>query len=159
MQKVQKYYIGKNDTLTIMCLKCKRTRKISISDIDTKGQSIRVICPCSHTFFIHLEFRKSFRKIINEHGYYRKTNESTEKIKPCFIKDISIGGLGISISDMDNIFDSDELVVTFKLGLINSAEIKSLIRVSHVNSNMDVGGEFIDDQINIIAKAITYFLL
>ena len=45
MKTDQKYYIGKNDKITIRCLACKKNRTIAVADLKLKQHSIKVVCP------------------------------------------------------------------------------------------------------------------
>ena len=158
MKKDQKYYIGKNDKITIRCLACKKNRTIAVADLKLKQHSIKVVCPCSHTFFIHLEFRQSYRKKIGIEGSYRKRSESIEQEKSCLIRDISLGGLGITIKN-DTVFQiEDELIVTFKLGAFQQSKINAIVRVRHIDSRMNIGGAFIGSTPDNRLEIVTLFL-
>lgn len=143
MKTVQKYYIGKQDKLIIRCLACKKNRTISVSELKLKHHSIKVVCPCAHTFFIHLEFRQSYRKKMGIEGFYRKKSELFEQEKTCFIKDISLGGLSITITSDTGIQVGDELIVTFRLEAFQQSEIDTIIRVQHIDSRVNIGGAFL----------------
>ena len=158
MKTDQKYYIGKNDKITIRCLACKKNRTIAVADLKLKQHSIKVVCPCSHTFFIHLEFRQSYRKKIGIEGSYRKRSESIEQEKSCLIRDISLGGLGITIKN-DTVFQiEDELIVTFKLGAFQQSKINAIVRVRHIDSRMNIGGAFIGSTPDNRLEIVTLFL-
>ena len=158
MKTDQKYYIGKNNKITIRCLACKRNRTIAVADPRLKQHSIKVVCPCSHTFFIHLEFRQSYRKNMGIEGSYRKRSESVEQEKTCLIKDISLGGLGITIMSDTAIQVGDELIVTFKLGAFQQSEIDSIVRVRHIDSRVNIGGAFLGLASDKRFDVVTLFL-
>lgn len=158
MKTDQKYYIGKNDKITIRCLACKKNRTIAVADLKLKQHSIKVVCPCSHTFFIHLEFRQSYRKKIGIEGSYRKRSESIEQEKSCLIRDISLGGLGITITNDTAFQIEDELIVTFKLGAFQQSKINAIVRVRHIDSRMNIGGAFIGSTSDNRLEIVTLFL-
>lgn len=158
MKASQKYYIGKNDRITIRCLACKKKRIIAVADLKLKQHSIKVVCPCSHTFFIQLEFRQSYRKKIGLKASYRKKSESIEQEKPCIIRDISLGGLGITISNDYAFQVEDELIVTFKLGSFHQSRINAIVRVRHIDSTVNIGGAFAGSTSGNRLEAVTLFL-
>ena len=158
MKTDQKYYLGKSNKITIRCLACKKTKTIAVADLKLKQHSIKVVCPCSHTFFIHLEFRQSYRKKMGIEGFYRKKSESLEQEKTCLIKDISLGGLGITITSDTAIQVGDELIVTFKLGTFQQSEIDTIVRVRHIDSRVNIGGAFLGLTSDNRLEAVTLFL-
>ena len=158
MKVDQKYYIGKNDKITIRCLACKKKKTIAVADLKPKQHSIKVMCPCSHTFFIHLEFRQSYRKKMGIEGFYRKRSESREQEKNCLIRDISLGGLGITITSDISIQVEDELIVTFKLGAFQQSEIDAIVRVRHIDSRENIGGAFLGLKSDNRLEDVTLFL-
>ena len=158
MKTDQKYYIGKNDKITIRCLACKKNRTIAVADLKLKQHSIKVVCPCSHTFFIRLEFRQSYRKRMDVEGSYRKRSESAGQEKTCFIRDISLGGLGITISNDYAFQVEDELIVTFKLGSFHQSRINAIVRVRHIDSTVNIGGAFAGSTSGNRLEAVTLFL-
>ncbi len=158
MKTDQKYYIGKNDKITIRCLACKKNRTIAVTDLKRKQHSIKVVCPCSHTFFIRLEFRQSYRKRMGIEGSYRKRSESVGQEKTCFIRDISLGGLGITITNDTEFQIEDELVVTFKLGAFQQSRINAIVRVRHIDSSRNIGGEFVGSTSDNCLEVVTLFL-
>lgn len=158
MKTEQKYYIGKNDKITIRCLACKKNRTIAVADLKLKQHSFKVVCPCSHTFFIHLEFRQSFRKKMGVEGSYRKRSESIEQEKSCLIRDISLGGLGITITNDTAFQIEDELIVTFKLGAFQQSRINAIVRVRHIDSKMNIGGAFVGSTPDNRLEIVTLFL-
>ncbi|MDD2465262.1 MAG: PilZ domain-containing protein [Desulfobulbus sp.] len=158
MKTDQKYYIGKNDKITIRCLACKKIRTIAVADLKLKLHSIKVVCPCSHTFFIHLEFRQSYRKKMDIEGSYRKRSESVEQEKSCLIRDISLGGLGITITNDTSIQVEDELIVSFKLGTFQQSGGDAIVRVRHIDSRMNIGGAFVGSTPDNRLEVVTLFL-
>ena len=158
MNTNQKYYIGKNEKLTIRCLSCKKSRSIAVADLKLKNHSIRVVCPCSHTFFIHLEFRQSYRKKMGIEGSYRKRSESVEQEKPCLIRDISLGGLGITIPNDSAIQVEDKLIVTFKLKDFQQSEIDVIVQVQHTDSRGNIGGAFAESPPDNCLEVMTLIL-
>jgi hypothetical protein len=159
MKTDQKYYIGKHDKLIIRCLACKKNRTIAVSDLKLKHHSIKVVCPCSHIFFIHLEFRQSYRKKMGIEGFYRKRSEPREQEKNCLIRDISLGGLGITITSDTSIQVEDELIVTFKLGAFQQSESgTAIVRVRHIDSRVNIGGAFLGLTSDNRLEDVTLFL-
>ena len=158
MKVDQKYYIGKNDKITIRCLACKKKKTIAVADLKPKQHSIKVMCPCSHTFFICLEFRQSYRKRMDIEGSYRKRSESAGQEKTCFIRDISLGGLGITITNDTAFQIEDELIVTFRLSAFQPSVINAIVRVRHIDSRMNVGGAFVGSTPDNLLDVVTLFL-
>jgi len=158
MKTDQKYYLGKSNKITIRCLACKKTKTIAVADLKLKQHSIKVVCPCSHTFFIHLEFRQSYRRKMDVEGSYRKRSEAVEQEKSCLVRDISLGGLGITITNDTAIQVEDELIVTFKLGSFQQSVIDAIVRVRHIDSRVNIGGEFVGSTPDKRLEVVTLFL-
>lgn len=158
MKTDQKYYIGKNDKITIRCLACKRNKTIAIANLKMNQHTIKVVCPCSNSFFIHLEFRQSYRKKMGIEGSFRKRSEPAEQEETCLIRDISLGGLGITITNDTSIQVGDELIVSFKLGTFQQSGINAIIRVQHTESKMNIGGMFVGSTADNHPEIVTIFL-
>ena len=91
-------------------------------------------------------------------GFYRKRSESREQEKNCLIRDISLGGLGITITSDISIQVEDELIVTFKLGAFQQSEIDAIVRVRHIDSRENIGGAFLGLKSDNRLEDVTLFL-
>lgn len=153
----QKYYVSKNDSITIRCHVCKKARTFPVAGLKLKKHTLKVQCPCANTFFIDIEFRKSYRKKIDITGKYRKKAELRTEERPCIVSDISLGGLGITITGDPALQVTDELVVTFIPSTLQHSEIDTVLRVRHVEPGK-IGGEFIDSKKSAENEIISLFL-
>ena len=141
MKTEQKYYVGNYNKLTIRCLACKKDRTLTVADLKLKHHVIKVACPCSHSFVVNLEYRQSYRKQLNIVGSYRKLYEPIEQEKPCTVRNISLGGLGLTITNDTTIHVDDELIVSFKLGT-QQHKYETTFLVQHIDSGNNIGGMF-----------------
>jgi len=91
-------------------------------------------------------------------GLYRKKTESIEQEKTCLIKDISLGGLGITITSDTSIKVGDELIVTFRLGAFQQSEFDTIVRVRHIDSRVNIGGAFLGFASDNRFDVVTLFL-
>lgn len=91
-------------------------------------------------------------------GSYRKRSESIEQEKSCLIRDISLGGLGITITNDTAFQIEDELIVTFKLGAFQQSRINAIVRVRHIDSKMNIGGAFVGSTPDNRLEIVTLFL-
>lgn len=142
MKTEQKYYIGNYNKITIRCLACKKVRTLEVDDLRFRQHLIQAVCPCSYSFTINLEFRKSYRKQLNIAGMYRKIHNPVELEKPCVVKNISFGGLGLTITNESTIQVDDELIVAFKMGALLQHKFEAVFKVRYIDSSMNVGGMF-----------------
>jgi c-di-GMP-binding flagellar brake protein YcgR len=142
MRTEQKYYIGNYKKITIRCLACKKNRTVTVEDLKRKHHVIKVVCPCSHAFVVNLEFRQSYRMQLNIVGSYRKSYEPIEQNKSCTVRDISRGGLGVTITNDNTIKVGDELIVSFKLGALQQHKFEAACQVRHIDSGIIIGGMF-----------------
>lgn len=142
MKTEQKYYIGNYEKITIQCLACRRVSTIFSSDIKFKQHVIDVVCPCSHSFVVNLEYRKSYRKQLDIVGSYRKIHDPIERVKPCVVKNISSGGIGLTIQNDNTIKIDDELIVSFRIGILQLHKFETTFQVRHIDLGVNIGGIF-----------------
>jgi len=154
----QKYYVNKNDTITIRCLACKKTRSLSAASLKSKPHTLKVQCPCTNTFAVDIEFRRSYRKDVHIAGGYRKMHEGKGEERSCVVRDISVGGLGITILHGTSVQVEDELIVTFRVDDRQRNKIDTAVKVRHVDSGKKIGGEFIDAQDASRSEVIAFYL-
>jgi hypothetical protein len=158
MKTEQKYYIGNYKKLTIRCLACKKDRTVTVDDFKLKHHVIKVTCPCSHSFVVNLEFRQSYRKELDITGSYRKIHEPIEQEKPCIVKDISLGGLGLTITSDSTIRIDDELIVSFRIGALQQHKYEATCQVRHIESGINIGGMFTRLKMDKKPETVTLFL-
>lgn len=158
MASNQKYFVSKNDTITVRCLACKKTRSISVAGLRGKPHTIKVQCPCTNTFAVDIEFRLSYRKDVDIAGGYRKRHEGEAEERSCVVQDLSVGGLGIRIEHDTTVQVEDELIVTFNLDDRQTHRIDTAIKVRHVDPNKKIGGEFIDPEDRGRNEVLTFYL-
>jgi len=91
-------------------------------------------------------------------GSYRKRSESIEQEKFCLINDISLGGLGIAITNDTSVQVEDELIVTFRLGAFQQSGGDAIVRVRHIDSRMNIGGAFVGSTSGNRLDVVTLFL-
>lgn len=157
MKTEQKYYIGNYNKITIRCLECKKHRTLTVADLKFKQHVIKVACPCSHSFVVNLEYRQSYRKQLNIIGSYRKLYDPIEQEKSCTVRNISLGGLGITITNDSTIQVDDELIVSFNLGT-QQHKYETTFQVKHIDSGVNIGGMFTLSKIDKNAETVTLFL-
>jgi c-di-GMP-binding flagellar brake protein YcgR len=143
MTVTQKYYVNTKDLIAIQCLVCKKSQTISVERLRSKNHTLKVKCPCSHSFVVEIEFRKEYRKKVNIAGIYREKTRSPIEAQGCTVTDISLGGLAITINNKTSVELSDELVVSFRLDDTLPNVIDKTINVRHFDRDKKIGGEFI----------------
>lgn len=158
MKAEQKYYIGNCKKITIRCLACKKDRTVTVADLKLKDHVIKVACPCSHSFVVNLEFRQSYRKLLDIVGSYRKLYEPIEQEKSCIVRNISLGGLGLTITSDSTIRVDDELIVSFRLGALQQHKYEATCQVRHIDSGINIGGMFSRLQIDKNPETVTLFM-
>ncbi|MBM9537769.1 PilZ domain-containing protein [Desulfobulbus alkaliphilus] len=158
MTSNQKYYVNKSDTITVRCLACNKSRSFSVAGLKGKSRNLKVQCPCTNTFAIDIEFRRSYRKDVHIAGGYRKRDEVEDVERSCVVRNISVGGLGIKIEHDTTIQVDDELIVTFKLDDRHQRRIDTAVKVRHVDPEKRFGGEFVDPDDPSRDEVLTFYL-
>lgn len=155
-----KFFVNKEGMAIIKCPQCEHGKSISVATYKGKKSTIKVNCPCGHSFPISLDFREHHRKKTLLEGNYRKSglniesfyeklshtrgtpmNPTSDGLKNCTIKDLSVGGLGLDIWGFHSVKEGDALLIEFTLDNKKKSHIRSEVVVKTVRENY-VGAEF-----------------
>ena len=142
--KKRKYFVGSKETITILCLACKKTRTLPVAGLKDRNHTFRVTCTCEESFDVALEFRETLRTIVRTPGSIRAESTPRERAKACVIADLSLGGLRLQTTVPLPIKKNDRLVVRFCPDEGGSEEIERLLSVRHISPDFSVGCKFLD---------------
>lgn len=156
------FFVNKTDEVVVECPQCNNSKTISIGAYKGKKYTMKVKCPCGHTFAINLDSRENYRKKtflegsyqvinLNIDSYYEKLVGKTidplqkkrEVIKNCTVKDLSVSGVGLNMWERHTIEEGDELFLEFNLDNTKQTPIRCIVIVRTVRNNL-IGAEYKD---------------
>jgi len=143
-QKRQKYFVSRQETVTIKCRACGRTETLPVASLKGKKHSLQINCACSETIEVDLEFRQDYRQKTNIAGSFRALSTPKSRARQCVIADHSNGGLLLKITDEVPIKQDDRLIVCYRPDVDSPHEIERIIRVRHYDRGSRIGGAFAD---------------
>lgn len=124
---------------TITCPNCGHTKQVSVADYCGTKKSIKVRCKCDQKFTIDLEFRQQHRKKTNLNGIY--DIQSDRGGGRATIKDISLSGIGFTVSGVHNVQVGQKIQIDFVLDDSKQTTLKKTAVVKSVSDNR-IGCEF-----------------
>ncbi len=155
----RKIFIAGNNTATIQCPVCGRTKTADVSRYATAEQQISVNCKCScgHKFRCRLEKRRQYRKDIDLPGKFtlldKKEYEDTGLLK---VVDVSTTGLKIKLN-VPRVFPvGAKLLVEFHLDDKNRTQMKKRVLVRNI-SGLFIGTSFLPNEMG--DPALGFYLL
>ncbi|MDX1775565.1 MAG: PilZ domain-containing protein [Desulfobulbales bacterium] len=138
--ETRKVLVKEGDVIDITCASCLKTKKLSVVQHKESGKrDLRIKCCCNTIFCICLEYRHHFRKPIKLLG--RSINLSKKEGRDIVIKNISLGGIGLSPLKNHRTQLNDLLQLKFTLNDSNSTPIEAKAAVKTVIDNY-IGCEF-----------------
>jgi PilZ domain len=153
--KVQKTFVKTNNTASIRCPKCDLVKNISVSKFRNCRHTFKIRCSCKHTFLVHLDFRRHYRKPTELTGTYTVIVPVNNGGGTMQVNNISRSGIDFTISGLHNIQLDQKIVVTFKLDNKNQTEINKEVIVRRIRENR-IGCEFVDQ--TQIGKDLGFYL-
>ena len=142
-QRSEKVFVS-NNSATISCPNCGKTKRIPVARYCGRKQTIKVRCSCDTSFLAYLEFRKHYRKSAELQGMYRITSEGGGG-GSASIHNVSRGGLGFTVSGKHSIRIGQKALVDFVLDNHKSTRLSKEVEIKVVNDNY-IGCEFISHQ-------------
>lgn len=159
---VKKIYANDNETGTLVCEQCGKSKVIHVSDFKNIGKPLKVKCSCGHMFFISIEVRKFYRKKTHLVGEYTKISENIAQGLErggMVVEDLSRTGIGFRTNVKHNIHVQDIIRVKFNLDNDKHTEISKSAIVKRVN-DFFVGAEFLDfDAYNETNRTLGFYLM
>lgn len=129
-----KVFVNSANNAVIVCPHCGLRKSSQVAQFKGVRHTIKVRCTCSHSFTVHLDFRKNYRKSIALDAIYQKKDVelagyyvnlsrgddweealANKQAVNCKIKNISMGGIGLQPTGLHMIKEEDELRVRFCL--------------------------------------------
>ena len=150
-----KAFVRQDDTVTIVCPACTLPKNVSVGSFRTKSHYLKVRCPCDNVFRVHLDFRQFYRKPTDLKAMYKTLKPAGHGGGVVQIKNISQGGLGFTISEVNTIEVGQLLLITFQLDDKKKTSLKKEVIVQSVSDNF-VGCRFTTGQ--AYEKEIGFYL-
>lgn len=138
-----KIFVSEDDSATITCPGCGMTKQVPVAGYRDKEKAIKVRCKCGHKFPVYLEFRQQRRKKTELKGMY--DNQSDRGGGQAQIKDLSLSGIGFTVSGVHNIQVGQKILIDFVLDDSKQTTLKKTAFVKSVSDNR-IGCEFKKEQ-------------
>lgn len=141
-----KVFVNDDNTATLQCPKCQKTRVVDVSRYirnDTSNR-LKVRCPCTHRFVVSLEKRRSFRKGTCLDGIYRVPESGPDggvSQGRMQVLDISKTGLRLKLFSRPRFQVDDLITVEFRLDDGKSSLIERDVYVRNIAKG-EIGVEF-----------------
>jgi hypothetical protein len=141
----------------LFCPECGNLNRVDFSNIeDSKKGNFQVDCSCKSAIPISVDFRRFYRKKVNNlDGAYKNLSNGNAKGKMRII-DISINGIGFVNNSLNALSVGDEIKLNFILDDNEESEIEVTGIVRHATGN-NVGCELTTPIKN--RKALEQYLL
>ncbi|NOX80124.1 MAG: hypothetical protein GXP57_03400 [Deltaproteobacteria bacterium] len=150
-----KTFVRPDNTVTIVCPSCSRVKNAAVGAYKDKCHNIKVRCPCGTQFILHLDFRRYFRKPTDLAGFYRIVKPPDMGFGEINIKDISLGGIGFTVSGNNRIEVGQVLSIDFTLDDKKKTRLKKEVIVQSVTGDF-VGSRFSDNE--LFEKELGFYL-
>ena len=139
-----KAFVRADDTVTIVCPVCKLPKNAAVGAFRNKSHYLKVRCPCSEVFTVHLDFRQHYRKQTDLPGSFKSINPPgmAGEIQ---IKDISVSGIGFTLSSLQTVAKGNILTLSFALDDKKKTKLTKEVVVQSVLGNV-VGCRFVERQ-------------
>lgn len=139
-----KAFVRANDTVTIVCPVCRMPKNAAVGPFRNKSHDLKVRCPCGNVFMVHLDFRQHYRKQTDLAGTFRSINPSGMS-GDIHVKDISLSGIGFTVSGMQFLEKGYSLYVTFTLDDKRKTNLTKEVVVQSIQGDF-VGCRFVERQ-------------
>ena len=143
-KKIQKYFVNQQKEVTIQCRTCGRMQTLFVASPENKKHSFNIICPCSATFPVALEFRQDYRQKTHIMAHFRALSTPRARARSCIVADQSKGGLLLQVMEEVPIKQDDHVIVSYRPDSSFSQDIEKALRVCHYHPGHGIGGAFIE---------------
>ena len=150
-----KIFVRPDNTATIICPSCSAVKKISVEPFKHKKHLLQLRCKCGERFAVQLDFRKFYRKSISLPGTFRVVKPAGGGGGVIHIRNLSLGGIGFTVSGVHHIERGQTLQLDFTLNDKHQSKIRKQAVVQTINQNY-IGCRFIDSQVT--DKALGFYL-
>ena len=145
MARIEKAFVSDDGVAIIRCPYCSVARKVSVEKFRGKKHTVKLRCSCQKSFVTQLDFRKNYRKMTDLQGTYRITSSVAAGGGPMKVTNLSMSGIGFSVSGVHNIKVGQTAHVDFVLDNRKSTRINKEVVIKTVNAN-HIGCEFVSHQ-------------
>ena len=157
---VEKTYITRKKTATLICPKCQRSKTVDVSQFvitSNKNIKINVKCPCGHAFTSFLERRKRYRKETKLPGSFaRFVADKPAGRGYLLIRDLSSTGMKIEVYENFKFSEGDILKIEFQLDDSKKTLITKKVVIRSIKNSF-IGTEFLQTEAE--DKALGFYLM
>jgi len=136
----QKAFVREDGTTVLKCPHCRHARTVSVAKLKEKKKILKIKCSCQKSYSVSLEQRKIYRKNTELNGRFVNLSLDNDR-GSMVVNDISMGGLGFTVTGRNRVETDHDLEVTFTLDDSHSSVISKQVIVRIVRKNF-VGCEF-----------------
>lgn len=148
-------FVREDNTATLVCPACSKPKNISVASYRNKCHFLKVRCPCERVFRVHLDFRQHYRKPTNLPGMFVCLRPAGLGGGRMTVSDISLGGVGITITEHHDLRVGCLLDLTFNLDDRKKTLLKKKAVVRKISGNF-IGCQFVDK--DLYEKEIGFYL-
>lgn len=126
------------------CPKCHKSKTVDANNFKSATRSVRVKvrCPCGNQYVAILEKRRGYRKEVSLPGSYVQYVDGTETYRGAMtIRDISIGGMKLRITNTSKFSVGDILQLEFRLDDAHRSLLQKKVIVRNIEENY-IGAEY-----------------
>lgn len=150
-----KAFVRPDNTTTIICPTCKKVTQVSVDTFRKKKHCLNVRCQCNTRFMVRLDFRDYYRKQTDLPGCYRILNPPAGGSGDIHICNISLSGIGFTVSGLHMMEPGQILELEFRLNDKKQTKLVKQVRICTVEKNY-IGCEFINQE--PMEKALGFYL-
>lgn len=140
---IQKVFISRSGKANITCPVCEKVKQVDVSKFVhmDKAVTLKVNCPCGHSFSVSLERRLHFRKSVSLRGH-TLFNDIKYTLR---ILDISRMGLKIKTDKPMGVQRGEKLIIDFTLDDATRSQVEKEVIVRKAYGT-DLGVEFVTNE-------------
>lgn len=148
LEKRQKYFVNRQDAVTIRCKTCGRVGVFPVVTLKKQNHALHVNCLyCNVRFAVDLEFRSDYRIPINIPATYRAFSTPKTRARHCIVANQSSGGLLLRITEDVPVKKEDRLIVCYRQQTHFPVEIERVLSVRHYDRGHCIGGAFVNEPV------------
>ena len=138
---MRRVYLDKERKGCAICEKCGRVQRIQVAET-AREQTIKIRCKCRHTFSVHIDQRRHYRKDVSLPGIFERICPGNAEKGKVIVQDISQNGVGFLTYTKQKINANDVLKLKFTLNDPHSSTIDvrgtvKIVRDQYVGVELD----------------------
>ncbi len=154
IQNLPKEFVTSDKHVLIACPKCDFSKFISVTQFRQHKYLIKIKCKCGHSFRMHIEYRRHFRKKTRIEGQYNLNGALTDSWRVTIV-DISLGGACLELSGANGVKVGEQGTLRFVLDDQKDTSLIKPVIIKSVSNNR-IGCQFSEEK--DFEKALGFYL-